>query len=111
MSPRRRDRSTYRRTRLPQVSQGITRHALKPLRASVFRSDISSFQRPQLALPSHRKSGEHEKWAYSPEKNQTSVPSARARASSTSTPRYLTVVSIFVWPSRIWTALRLPVCL
>jgi hypothetical protein len=29
----------------------------------------------------------------------TSVPSASARASSTSTPRYRTVLSIFVWPS------------
>jgi hypothetical protein len=42
---------------------------------------------------------------------QISVPSARVRASSTSTPRYLTVFSILVWPSRIWTARRLPVAL
>ena len=41
----------------------------------------------------------------------TSVPSASASASSTSTPRYRTVLSIFVWPSRICTARRLPVCL
>ena len=32
-----------------------------------------------------------------------------AKASSTSMPRYLTVLSILVWPSRSWTALRLPV--
>ena len=42
---------------------------------------------------------------------QISVPSARASASSMSTPRYRTVLSIFVWPSRICTARRLPVCL
>ena len=41
----------------------------------------------------------------------TSVPSAIASASSTSTPRYRTVLSIFVCPSRICTARRLPVCL
>ena len=34
--------------------------------------------------------------------DQISVPSARVKASSTSTPRYLTVLSIFVCPSRIW---------
>ena len=43
--------------------------------------------------------------------SQISVPSARVRASSTSTPRYLTVLSIFVCPSRIWTARRFPVAL
>lgn len=43
--------------------------------------------------------------------DQTSVPSASTNASSTSTPRYRTVVSIFVWPNRICTARRLPVCL
>src|SRR6266851_7861091 len=40
---------------------------------------------------------------------QTSTCSAIARASSTSIPRYLTVLSIFVCPSRSSTALRLPV--
>jgi hypothetical protein len=40
---------------------------------------------------------------------QTSTCSAMARASSTSMPRYLTVLSILVWPSRICTARRLPV--
>ena len=40
---------------------------------------------------------------------QISVPSVRVRASSTSTPRYLTVLSILVWPSRIWTARKFPV--
>ena len=40
---------------------------------------------------------------------QTSTCSAIARASSTSMPRYLTVLSILVCPSRSWTALRLPV--
>src|ERR1700694_4490629 len=39
----------------------------------------------------------------------TSTCSAIARASSTSMARYLTVLSILVWPSRSWTALRLPV--
>ena len=42
---------------------------------------------------------------------QISVPSAKVKASSTSTPRYLTVLSIFVWPSKIWTARRFPVAL
>ena len=37
--------------------------------------------------------------------------SNRSSASSTSIPRYRTVLSIFVWPSRIWTARRFPVCL
>ena len=37
---------------------------------------------------------------------QTSVCSAISKASSTSIPRYLTVLSSFVWPSRSWTALR-----
>jgi hypothetical protein len=40
---------------------------------------------------------------------QTSTCSAIAKASSTSIPRYLTVLSILVWPRRSWTALRLPV--
>jgi hypothetical protein len=40
---------------------------------------------------------------------QTSTCSAMARASSTSMPRYLTVLSILVWPSRSCTARRLPV--
>ena len=40
---------------------------------------------------------------------QTSTCSAIARASSTSMPRYLTVLSILVWPSKSWTALRFPV--
>ena len=40
---------------------------------------------------------------------QTSTCSAMARASSTSMPRYLMVLSILVWPSRSCTALRLPV--
>ena len=40
---------------------------------------------------------------------QTSTCSAIARASSTSMPRYRTVLSILVCPSRSWTALRLPV--
>src|ERR1700738_2225595 len=40
---------------------------------------------------------------------QTSTCSAIAKASSTSMPRYLTVLSILVCPSRSWTALRLPV--
>src|SRR5258706_4907275 len=40
---------------------------------------------------------------------QTSTCSAIAKASSTSIPRYLTVLSILVWPSKSWTALRLPV--
>ncbi len=40
---------------------------------------------------------------------QTSTCSAIARASSTSIPRYLTVLSILVWPSRSSTARRLPV--
>src|SRR5262245_1209985 len=33
---------------------------------------------------------------------QTSTCSAIAKASSTSMPRYLTVLSILVWPSRSW---------
>src|SRR5437763_6692631 len=40
---------------------------------------------------------------------QTSTSSAMARASSTSMPRYLTVLSILVWPSKSCTARRLPV--
>src|SRR5215469_13221624 len=40
---------------------------------------------------------------------QTSTCSAIARASSTSTPRYLTVLSIFVCPNNSCTARRLPV--
>jgi hypothetical protein len=40
---------------------------------------------------------------------QTSDCSAIARASSTSMPRYLTVLSILVWPSKSCTARRLPV--
>src|SRR6266446_2864272 len=39
---------------------------------------------------------------------QTSTCSAMVRASSTSIPRYLTVLSILVWPSRSCTALKLP---
>ena len=39
----------------------------------------------------------------------TRVRSRMAKASSTSMPRYLTVLSILVWPSRSWTALRFPV--
>jgi len=42
---------------------------------------------------------------------QTSICSAMVNASSTSTPRYRTVLSILVWPSRSWTARRLPVFL
>ena len=40
---------------------------------------------------------------------QTSTCSAIARASSTSMPRYLTVLSILVWPSKSCTARKLPV--
>src|SRR6202040_2682278 len=40
---------------------------------------------------------------------QTSTCSAMARASSTSMPRYLTVLSIFVCPNSSWTAGKLPV--
>src|ERR1700730_15148811 len=40
---------------------------------------------------------------------QTSTCSAIASASSTSIPRYRTVLSIFLWPSKSWTARRLPV--
>jgi hypothetical protein len=42
-------------------------------------------------------------------RSYSSVPSASASASSMSTPRHRTVLSIFVWPSRICTARRLPV--
>jgi len=38
-----------------------------------------------------------------------STCSAIASASSSSTPKYLAVLSIFVWPSRSCTARRLPV--
>jgi len=40
---------------------------------------------------------------------QTSTCSAMARASSTSIPRYLTVLSIFVCPNNSCTARKLPV--
>ena len=40
---------------------------------------------------------------------QTSTCSAIARASSISMPRYLTVLSILVWPSKSCTARKLPV--
>lgn len=40
-----------------------------------------------------------------------SIPSDSVSASSRSTPRYLTVLSILVWPSSSWTARRLPVFL
>src|SRR5580704_12603844 len=40
---------------------------------------------------------------------QTSTCSAIAKASSTSMPGYLTVLSILVCPSKSWTALRFPV--
>lgn len=40
---------------------------------------------------------------------QISVRSANSKASSRSTPRYRTVFSILVWPSRIWIARILPV--
>src|SRR5215472_11881620 len=40
---------------------------------------------------------------------QTSTCSAMARASSTSMPRYLTVLSIFVCPNSSCTARKLPV--
>ena len=42
---------------------------------------------------------------------QISVASDSERASSTSTPRYRTVFSILLWPSRIWIARKLPVAL
>jgi hypothetical protein len=40
---------------------------------------------------------------------QTSTCSAIASASSTSMPRYRTVLSILVWPSKSWTARKFPV--
>lgn len=40
---------------------------------------------------------------------QRSVCSERIKASSTSMPRYLTVLSNFEWPSRSWHARKLPV--
>jgi len=40
---------------------------------------------------------------------QTSICSAVERASSTSMPRYLTVLSILVWPSKSYTARTLGV--
>ena len=44
--------------------------------------------------------------ACSPKVPQTSICSAISSASSTSIPRYLTVLSNLLWPSRIWTARR-----
>ena len=44
-----------------------------------------------------------------PGRFQRSTRSAMESASSTSMPRYLTVLSIFVWPSNSCTARRLPV--
>ena len=41
--------------------------------------------------------------------DQISIFSAISIASSTSMPRYLTVLSIFECPSKSWTARRLPV--
>ena len=38
-----------------------------------------------------------------------SIPSERVKASSMSTPRYRTVLSVFVCPRSNWTARRLPV--
>ncbi len=40
---------------------------------------------------------------------QSSICSEMVSASSTSTPRYWTVLSILAWPRRIWTARRFPV--
>jgi hypothetical protein len=40
---------------------------------------------------------------------QTPTCSAIAKASSTSVPRYRSVLSILVWPSKSWVALKLPV--
>ena len=44
-----------------------------------------------------------------PDRHHISMSSAIASASSSSMPRYRTVLSIFVWPRRSCTALRLPV--
>lgn len=43
--------------------------------------------------------------------DQISVCSANSKASSISTPRYRTVFSILLCPSRIWIARRFPVAL
>jgi hypothetical protein len=65
-----------------------------------------SVQFPSLAQTGSLRSAEHVRSA---RVFQTSTCSAIARTSSTLMPRYLTVLSILVCPSRSWTALRLPV--
>ncbi len=57
--------------------------------------------------------GEWQVWADSEvgPSYQISTASEIARATSSSTPRYRTVLSILVWPSKSCTARRLPVFL
>lgn len=68
---------------------------------TVGMANIEAHPRPD-GMAAHRRGG----WTAGV---QISVLSASNSASSMSTPRYLTVFSILVWPSRIWMALMLPV--
>jgi hypothetical protein len=101
-----------RRDRFPptSVSQGWVRfvrfqevgRTQRMTEKGAFRSEVPvrglGTGRPSRAAGAGRRSGD-----------QISVASDRVRASSASTPRYRTVLSSLVWPSRICTARKLPV--
>ena len=102
-------------------------HALMQTCNKVFRNPLWSIHRLASSMSALRCfsrlgsrrnliSGERPFWALSNGdiaalNCQISTPSEMARASSSPTPRYRTVLSILVWPSKSWTALKFPVFL
>ncbi len=90
---------------LTKVASSARQH-LRMARLSEVRRHTNS----QMSAPGHETVvGGRAEHACSARAIQTSTCSAIARASSTSMPRYLTVLSIFVFPSRTWTTLRVSV--
>ena len=90
-------------SRLQNARLGGESHGLKRKRASFSALSFSSMTSPIVAKPAVGAWAEHVRSA---PVHQTSTCSAIAKASSTSMPRYLAVLSILVWPGNGCTAPR-----
>jgi hypothetical protein len=89
----------------------VARNLLKRSRPGRAGHDIPSTKMAGFLQSNHTRlgpirAGQRQSAADRPMSAYTSVCSAISRASLTSIPRYRTVLSIFVWPSRSWTARR-----
>lgn len=83
-------------TRFIRMRRGLTRRLTRPLVPSpaISPSTLATPRSSSGVTDRHR-----------------SICSDISKASSTSMPRYLTVLSSFLWPSRSWQARRFPVFL